>query len=133
MCPPPTDDEFMGMADYIVESFHDLLAGDSESIFGSNSSRGSHHPSWECFMTGTPEGHVESISVDEATLVGNLGDGTKGGTAAPPHVGVEQLRAQKREIDKARQQLVWEYTEVDWEIECRRDGGRTHAVARDMN
>ena len=27
MYPPPIDDEFMGMADYVVESFHDLLVG----------------------------------------------------------------------------------------------------------
>ena len=51
-------------------------------------------------MAGTPEGYVESISVDEATPVGNLSDRTEGGTAAPPHVGVEQLRAQKQEIAK---------------------------------
>ena len=51
-------------------------------------------------MAETPEGHVESVSVEETTLAGNLGGGTEGGTAAPPHVGVEQLRAQKREIDK---------------------------------
>ena len=44
-------------------------------------------------MVGTPEGHVESIFVDEATSAGNLGDRTEGGTMAPPHVGVEQLRA----------------------------------------
>ena len=44
-------------------------------------------------MMGTPEGYVESISMEEATPAGNLGDGTEGGTAAPPHVGVEQLRA----------------------------------------
>ena len=25
MCPPPTDDEFVGMANYVMESFHDLL------------------------------------------------------------------------------------------------------------
>ena len=45
MYPPPTNDEFVGMADYVMESFHDLLMGDSESIFDSNFSRGSHHPS----------------------------------------------------------------------------------------
>ena len=27
MCSPPMDDEFMGMADYVVESFHDLSRG----------------------------------------------------------------------------------------------------------
>ena len=45
MHPSPTNDEFVGMTEYIAESFHDLLAGDSESLSGSNSSRGSHHPS----------------------------------------------------------------------------------------
>ena len=54
-------------------------------------------------MMGTPEGHIKSISIEEATPTGNLGGGTKGGTAASPHVVVEQLRAQKREIDEARQ------------------------------
>ena len=52
-------------------------------------------------MEETPEGHVESASVEETTLAGNLGGGTEGGIAAPPHVGVEQLRAQKREIMEA--------------------------------
>jgi hypothetical protein len=32
--------------DYVSESFHDHLAGESETIFDSHSSRGSHHPSW---------------------------------------------------------------------------------------
>ena len=29
-------------------------------------------------MVGTSEGHVESVSAEEATLVGNLGDETEG-------------------------------------------------------
>jgi len=44
-------------------------------------------------MAGTPEGHVESVSMEEATPTVNLGDETEGETAAPPHVGVERLRA----------------------------------------
>jgi hypothetical protein len=44
MHPPPTDDEFVGMADYVVEWIHDLLAGDSESISDSDFSEGSDHP-----------------------------------------------------------------------------------------
>jgi hypothetical protein len=40
-------------------------------------------------MMGTPEGHVKSILVDEATAVGNLGDETEVETMAPPHMGVE--------------------------------------------
>ena len=59
--PPPANDEFVEMTEYIADSFHDLLAGELESPSNSNSSRGSHHPSRECFMAGTPEGYVESI------------------------------------------------------------------------
>ena len=93
MPPSPANDEFMGMTEYVVESFHDLLVGESKSPSSSDSSRGSHHPSRECFRVGTPKGHVESIPTEEATLVGNLDDETEGDTAAPPCVGVEQLRA----------------------------------------
>jgi hypothetical protein len=50
----PPDTEFMGMMDYISESFHDLLAGESEAIFDSNYSGGRHHPSRECFMADPP-------------------------------------------------------------------------------
>jgi hypothetical protein len=49
------------MTDYVLESFHDLLAGESEVISDSNSSGGSHHPSWECFMADPPEGHIKSV------------------------------------------------------------------------
>ena len=45
MHPSPTNDEFVGMTEYVMESFHDLLAGDSEIISDSDSSRESHHPS----------------------------------------------------------------------------------------
>jgi hypothetical protein len=55
------DNEFGGMMDYVTESFHNLLARDSEVISDSDSSRGSHHPSRECFMAGTPEEHVKSV------------------------------------------------------------------------
>jgi hypothetical protein len=56
------NDEFMGMADFFMESTHDLPAGDSESISGFASSEGSHHPSQECFMAETSEGHISSAS-----------------------------------------------------------------------
>ena len=59
--PSPTNDEYLGMTEYVVESFHDLLVGELEWPFSSDSSRGSHHPSCECFMVGTLKGHVESI------------------------------------------------------------------------
>ena len=84
-------------------------------------------------MAGTPEGHIESISTEEATPAGNLGGETKGDTMDPPHIGVEQLRARKREIDEAGQLLVWEYEKVDEEIRHCGDGGHTRVVARDVN
>ena len=84
-------------------------------------------------MTGTPEGHVESVSADDATPAGNLGDGTEGRTAAPSHVGDEQLRAQKREIDEARLALVQEYAKVDQEIERHGNGGHARTLAHDVN
>ena len=39
------DDEFVGMTEYVVESFHNLLVGESESPSDSDTSRGSHHRS----------------------------------------------------------------------------------------
>ena len=84
-------------------------------------------------MAGTPEGHVESVSTEEATLAGNLGGETEGKIVAPTHVGVEQLRARKQEIDEARQQLVWEYAKVDREIERCGDGGCAHSIAHNVN
>ena len=66
------------MTEYIAESFHDLFVGEPESPSSSDSSRRNHHPSHECFMVGTPEGHVESIHEEEATLMNNLDDEAKG-------------------------------------------------------
>ena len=48
MVPPPTNDEFVGVIEHIVKSFLDLLAEELESPSGSDSSKGSHHPSREC-------------------------------------------------------------------------------------
>ena len=61
MIPSPANNEFVGVIEHVVESFHDLLAEKPESPSCSDSSRGSHHPSRECFMSGTPKGHIESI------------------------------------------------------------------------
>ena len=40
----PMNDEFVGMTKYVVESFHDLLARESESTSDSDSSRGAITP-----------------------------------------------------------------------------------------
>ena len=105
MIPPPTNDEFVGVIKHVAEFFHDLLTEEPESPSGSNSSRGSHHPSRECFMTGTPEGHVESIHEEEATLMNDLDDKVEGDAGAPPCLRVEQLKARHLELEEVRLQL----------------------------
>ena len=52
-------------------------------------------------MTGTPEGHVESIHEEEATPTNDLDDEVEGETAAPPRMRVEQLKAQHQELEEA--------------------------------
>ena len=85
---PPfsANDEFMGVIEHVAESFHVLLTEELELPSGSDSSRGSHHPSHECFMIGTPKGHVERIHEEEATPMNDLDDKVKGDTGAPPHL-----------------------------------------------
>ena len=90
------NNEFVGMTEYVVESFHDLLVGELESPSSFDSSRGSQHPSRECFMAGTPEGHIESVPKEEATPMTDLGDEAEGEMVAPPRVPVEQLKARHR-------------------------------------
>ena len=77
------------MNEYVAECFHDLLVGETESPSTSDSSRGSHHPSHECFMAGTPEGHVGSIHEEEATPTNGLDDEVEGDVGAPPCLRVE--------------------------------------------
>ena len=83
----------MGVIEHVTESLHNLLTEESGSSSSSDSSRGSHHPSWDCFMTGTPEGHVESIHEGEATPTNDLDDEAERETTAPPCMPVEQLKA----------------------------------------
>ena len=99
MVQPPTDSEFVGVVEQNPETLYGLLAEEPESSSSSDSSKGSHHPSWECFMTQTPEGHVQSVSGEETTPTANPDARIKAETAAPSHVRMEQLRARKLEID----------------------------------
>ena len=105
MIPSPPNDKFMGVIEHIMESFHDLLVEELELPSGSDSSRGSHHPSHECFMAGTPEEHVESIHEEEATLTNDLDNEVEGDAGAPPRLRVEQLKARHLELEEARLQL----------------------------
>ena len=99
---PPVNNKFMGVIEHIMESLHNLLIEGPGSFSGSNSSRGSHHPSRECFMIGTPEGHVESIHEERATLTNDLDDEVEGEIGAPPRLRVEQLKARHQELEEAR-------------------------------
>ena len=101
MIPSPANNKFMGVIEHVVESFHDLLTEELESPSGSNSNRGNHHPSCECFMIGTPEGHVESIHEEEATPTNDFDGEVKGDAGAPPCLRVEQLKAQHLELEEA--------------------------------
>ena len=83
MVQPLADNEFVGVIEHDTESLHRLLTEEPGSSSSSDSSRGSHHPSRECFMVKTFEGHVESVFGEEATLTGNP-DARTGGEAAAP-------------------------------------------------
>ena len=85
----PASNEFVGVIEHVTESFHNLLAEEPESLSSSDFGRGSHHPSHECLMTGTPEGHVKSIREEEATPTNNLDDEVEGGVGAPIRLRVE--------------------------------------------
>ena len=103
MVQPPTDSEFVGVVEHDPETLYGLLAEELESSSSSDSSKGSHHPSQECFMTQITRGHVQSVSGEETTPTGNPDARIEAETAALSHVRMEQLRARKLEIDDARQ------------------------------
>jgi hypothetical protein len=98
---PPLNDKFIGMVEYIMESLYDLLAGDSEGIADSNSSRESHHPSRECFMAErahrveTLEGHVTNVHKRDVTLPSNPDNGVRVDGRVLPNPWLEQLRARQ--------------------------------------
>jgi hypothetical protein len=95
MHPPPANDEFIGMTDYVMESFYDLLMGDSKGISDSDSSKGSHHPSHECFMVEgahrakTPKGHVTNICEGEVSPLSDPNNEVKTDGRVPPNPRLE--------------------------------------------
>ena len=93
MVQPPADSKFVGVIEHDTKSLHKLLTEEPESSSSFDSSRESHHPSRECFMTQTPEEHVQSVSEEETTPTGNPDARIEAETAAPSHVRMEQLRA----------------------------------------
>ena len=84
-------------------------------------------------MAETSEGHIKSVSEEEATLAANLDGRTRGKAAAPSHMRMEQLRARKLEIDEARRGLVQEYADINREIKRRENGGCARATARTIH
>jgi hypothetical protein len=61
------------MADYVMESIHDLLVSDSETISDSTSSQGSYHPLRECFMA-----EIANDARREVTLKGRVASADAG-------------------------------------------------------
>lgn len=126
--PPPTDSEFVGMADYHAESIHDLLASDSGSIYDSTSSWGSYDPARECFMAGTTDDADRELTLKGA--VQDVSDGNEThhhpdnggedvgrvGAELPPHELMEQLIAQQQELETARLRLEEERAALEEEI-----------------
>ena len=51
----------------------------------------------------------------------------------PSRLRMKQLRARKLEIDEARQGLMREYADINREIECHKNGGRTRATAHNVH
>jgi hypothetical protein len=89
------NDEFVGMANYVVESIHDLLVRDPESTSDSASSQGSYHPSHECFMAEiADDAHREATPRDVSRVPMTVP--LMGGMGLPPHFadghGLWQMR-----------------------------------------
>ena len=84
-------------------------------------------------MAQTPEGHVESVSGEEVTPTNNPDSRSREEMIAPSHLRMEQLRARQQEINEVRQGLVWEYADINHEIERCKDGGHAHATARTVH
>ena len=95
MVQSPTDIEFMGAIEHDTETLYGLLNEELGSFSSSDSSRGSHHPSRECFMTQTPEGHVESVSREEVTPTNNPDSRSGEETTAPSRLRMEHLKARQ--------------------------------------
>jgi hypothetical protein len=99
------DSEFVHVMDYVAESFCYLLVEDSEEVFDSGSSRGSHHPSRECFMADgshreeTTEGHVKSIHGGEVTPPLDPDDKAGVNERIQPNPRLEQLWARQQKLE----------------------------------
>jgi hypothetical protein len=114
--PLPADSEFVRMMDYILDLIHDLLESGLETFSDSSSSEGSHHPSRECFMAETSDGHASSASdsgktpreVPVRATVGRKGPASGGGglSLAPARMTTAGATiGTQRELEEARHGL----------------------------
>ena len=95
MVQSPTDIEFVGVIEHDTETLYELLNKEPGSFSSLDSSRGSHHPSQECFMMQTPEGHIKSASREEVTPTNNPNSRSGEETTAPSRLRMEQLKARQ--------------------------------------
>jgi hypothetical protein len=104
------------MTDYILDLIHDLLESGLETFSDSSSSEGSHHPSRECFMAETSDGHASSASdsgktpreVPVRATVGRKGPASGGGglSLAPARMTTAGATiGTQRELEEARHGL----------------------------
>ena len=72
--------KFIGMADYMSKSIHNLLAGASESLSDSGSNEVGHHPLREYLMENLTDGHVNDGNGEATPLASpDNNDGMGGG------------------------------------------------------
>ena len=128
----PSSDELVGMLDYDHESLHDIL---NVQVDDSSSDSGSHHPSQECFMADTPEGHVQPGSGED-----NPSATPNTGTVADVNPRLlrqnptpEQIRARQLEVAEAKRQLEHEHQMLEQELARGQRGGRARARAREVH
>lgn len=86
------DIEFVGMADHVMGSIYDRLTSGSETLSDFGSREGSHHPSHECFMAHTPNGHVKDVKDGDETPPD---DEVERNMGASPRLQEEQQRARQ--------------------------------------
>jgi hypothetical protein len=73
----------------------------SKAISDSDSNRGSHHSSLECFMVDPSEGHIESVHNGNTSL-DSSDAGAREKNQAPSRMRLEQLGEQQKELKEAR-------------------------------
>jgi len=127
-----TNTEFIGMADYVSESVHNLLTDPSESLSSSGSNEASHHPSHECFMEDSHSAHTVN-DAREATPPIDPGNEPNNSSQASPAPRPDHLRDRAKELNQAMRQLEKERIEVRRQMGCQGGGGQGCDRTREVN